>query len=542
MNIPFFALYFKHRKIRKIRRIIRGYQVLKSSGQLGLVRRVKREFGDTRIDEVTTAATDFIFGAGKEEAELITRQFLLLRNTGIALHNNLLYSIGSGNSRIVCPLPKAFRLVLIKNGFNVSQWRSSGIWACYIILLWCFGIVTVVKHFCNGLIRIASSGLVSTERYAYFTGLQSNNLPRPGKDGKSYDTVTWYSNWKGAGDNLAVFYHQCKGTPVCRLKSKKVSFRKEPFPAIRNVADLSWFFMWSTGAVILSAFDICRGRWWNAFLLAETTRAAVTRLAIPSELAVDYLFENSDSVFRPVWTYEAERKGSRIISYFYSSFEDFKLPGGYEPNSTYWQAMNWPLYAVWDHYQEQLIERNINKNANVIVVGPIWLSSSLVDLPEIPDSAVAVFDTPRLKMSSHFGFSTIAELYGNSAVPVTFIRDIASALEKYDGIIAHKGKRNRGLENLHKGYVRSIMKLVHQNRLLSIDADTSPIVVIEKCKAVISMPFTSTAILGRELGKPSIYYDPTGLIQKDDRGAHGILVISNESELQDWIGKVFNPV
>jgi polysaccharide biosynthesis PFTS motif protein len=52
------------------------------------------------------------------------------------------------------------------------------------------------------------------------------------------------------------------------------------------------------------------------------------------------------------------------------------------------------------------------------------------------------------------------------------------------------------------------------------------------------MPFTSTALIGRELGKPSIYYDPFGQIQKDDRAAHGIKVVTGEKELHDWMSNL----
>ena len=37
-----------------------------------------------------------------------------------------------------------------------------------------------------------------------------------------------------------------------------------------------------------------------------------------------------------------------------------------------------------------------------------------------------------------------------------------------------------------------------------------------------------------EAGKTSIYYDPTGKLQKDDRAAHGIILISEKKELEQW--------
>jgi hypothetical protein len=49
------------------------------------------------------------------------------------------------------------------------------------------------------------------------------------------------------------------------------------------------------------------------------------------------------------------------------------------------------------------------------------------------------------------------------------------------------------------------------------------------------MPFTSTALIARNMGKPSIYYDPTGNLQKDDRAAHGIPIVSGVSELETWL-------
>jgi polysaccharide biosynthesis PFTS motif protein len=73
---------------------------------------------------------------------------------------------------------------------------------------------------------------------------------------------------------------------------------------------------------------------------------------------------------------------------------------------------------------------------------------------------------------------------------------------------------------------------------VKIDPAVSASDMIEKCSAVISMPFTSTALLGRAAGKPSIYYDPIGLIQKNDPAAHGIPIVSGEEELNKWISVI----
>ena len=46
-----------------------------------------------------------------------------------------------------------------------------------------------------------------------------------------------------------------------------------------------------------------------------------------------------------------------------------------------------------------------------------------------------------------------------------------------------------------------------------------------------------TALIAKHEGKPSIYYDPSGNTQKDDRAAHGIQVINNLYELEEWVKK-----
>jgi polysaccharide biosynthesis PFTS motif protein len=88
---------------------------------------------------------------------------------------------------------------------------------------------------------------------------------------------------------------------------------------------------------------------------------------------------------------------------------------------------------------------------------------------------------------------------------------------------------------VHPAYELAIRRLSKTANYLELDPDTSASALIEKCQAVISTPFTSTALIGRELGKPSIYYDPHGICKKDDRAAHGIPILSGQQELRDWL-------
>lgn len=74
-----------------------------------------------------------------------------------------------------------------------------------------------------------------------------------------------------------------------------------------------------------------------------------------------------------------------------------------------------------------------------------------------------------------------------------------------------------------------------------IYSDSAGYTLIARASAVISMPFTSTAHIARELGKPTCFYDPTGIIQRDGRAAHGIPIIIGRDELQGWLASLELP-
>jgi polysaccharide biosynthesis PFTS motif protein len=91
---------------------------------------------------------------------------------------------------------------------------------------------------------------------------------------------------------------------------------------------------------------------------------------------------------------------------------------------------------------------------------------------------------------------------------------------------------------VHRRYTATVERLAASGGIITIDPDTSAHRVIERTAAVISFPFTSTALIARQLGKPSIYYDPHGFIQAGDRAAHGIPVVSGIDALRRWVAEL----
>ena len=100
-----------------------------------------------------------------------------------------------------------------------------------------------------------------------------------------------------------------------------------------------------------------------------------------------------------------------------------------------------------------------------------------------------------------------------------------------------KKKREIG-RGAHPAYRNLLNQIINEKNIIIIDPEVSVLSVIESSSAVISMPFTSVAIMAKNLGKPSVYFDPSKTIFKDDRAAHGIQVIHEIDELEDWLKKL----
>jgi len=134
---------------------------------------------------------------------------------------------------------------------------------------------------------------------------------------------------------------------------------------------------------------------------------------------------------------------------------------------------------------------------------------------------------------SKFAIYMYSSEYYNYNVVNQFLSDVQLVLNKNNIGMVHKSKRTKKFE--HKRYVRRIRQLSKELNFIKIYPDVDALQVIQKTKACISMPFTSTAIIAKQEGKPSAYYDPSGTIQKDDRAAHDIPVLSGINELEDWV-------
>lgn len=534
MRIPVITKLLQRSRRRRLRHVMRGYRYLKRSGQLGKIAEVKEALTSTEINQCERRAAKFFFGAGFKDAELIIRQYLLVRVGGLNLNQALLYALGKFGSGVVHPLPPEWRKVVEQHGFKVARVRTALAWNSFVTLLLAYGMVSIARQLVGSVKEKILPSFQVLGRFAYFDALTLGNLPRPCKDERSHDIITWYQQWSGRVSDLDTFCHGVKG-----VASDGVAVVSVPsaIPPLTNCGPLIRFVGWSVAASTIAIIDCLRGRWWHALLLREASSAAMVRMLETDKLARDYLFHNSNWIYRPLWTYEAGKKGSRTTFYFYSTnCEGFKRPNIYPLLPYGWRAMNWPHYLVWDYYQADFVRQAVGESASITVVGPIWFYAGRIEARHLPQKAVAVFDVQPVRSAFYQTLGIELEYYTPNTAN-QFLSDVYCVLREYEGTMVLKRKRKIG-KLAHPKYRQFVQKFDGQMNFVAVDPDVSALRLIEDCVAVISMPFTSTALLGRDLGKPSVYYDPCGLIQRDDKAAHGIEILCGVEQLREWMGFV----
>lgn len=508
---------------------MRSERLLRKEGRLHIIDDICALLATTPLPIPPTQYSKLFFGAAMPHAELALRQYVYLRQVLYKLPRSLLAMLDRSGGHLVYPLPAPWRKLVAGAGFAVQPVLSRLLWIAYVLFYWAYGCLTIGQ-----LLAQAAQGTKQavTGKFAHFEYIGEGQTPRPAEDGRSFDVMTWYRLWLGRAPDIEGLSYRIKGRSRLSADSGVHALRTPALPVLAPGPYLR-FVGWCLAAIGLSAADLLRGRWWHAMMLSE---AALARFVsgVPTEaLARDYLFNNSGWLYRPLWSYEAERRGSRILCYHYSTNSAaFKRPDGYPPEHYTWRITNWPLHVVWDEEQAAFIRRAVGET-DVQIAGPIWFSSTPEPSPSLDKPSIAVFDVQPFRPSMG---PLLAAQY-NYYAPETclaFVEDASRAIGEAGFQMLWKRKRSIG-KGAHPKYREMARRIDAHGLALVVSPDQSAVRIIEVADAVVSMPFTSTAILARHLGKPSCYYDPSGAIHKDDRGAHDIPVLVGYEDLASWV-------
>jgi polysaccharide biosynthesis PFTS motif protein len=517
-------------KKARLRSAMRGYRLLKQRGQLALILDLVQSLRDTHLHIPPEHCSQKIFGAAFSQAELVIRQTLSGREHAVI--KAILVTLGGGADRVTLPLPERWLRKIEASGFKVNYLQSS---ISFFLNGWKQLLIGYLQVGVN-LIKIFTHPLKEKSEvlpYVYFCDLVDTNLPQPPGNENSYCVINWYLQWMGRVRGVYKISHgvadyDCRPVRACSLHHQRT-----PIPLPRVIRDRLRYFTWAIYAISISTFDLLRGRWWHAHLLRETPLAAIARFTDRQLLARQYFFHNSRP-YPPLWSYELPLRDSEAVFYWYSiNSQPIKRRDGLTPLTTLYSLSNWPRYLVWDDEQSDFVKRFAGKEPKIEIVGPIWFQDSEEPLIKVKGLTIAVFGVEPFRASR---YCLIARSIDYTVPEITnrFILDITDLALNFNAKIFWKRKRDIG-RVIHPSFERCSETIRKRANVSILEPSISAFRVIHAVDIVVSMPFTSTALAARHLGKPSAYYDPSSLLVSNDPAAREIPMLQGRRALAEWL-------
>lgn len=529
-------MIFKYFEKKRIRAMMRGYRYLKKSNKLYFLEDLRRELVNNKFDIKKKKYSEAIFGAALPKAELVIRQYLSLIIPYTYLNKILLICLSNpDNKKVRVAIPQEWCKILKNKGFKVSEVICRVLWFFFLLKLYLFGIIRIFQIIINSF-PINFFQKLTIKNYSYFSKLSENNLPIIINNRKSYDVISWYwDKYKTRNhDNINQIYTSVKSKFYKNLKKNHIFFQKSIFPRFFRFKPFFKYLFWSLKVSTSTLIDLLLNRWWNVIMLNEAVFRIQANLLEKQHLAREYLFSNSEVIYRPLWTYEAEEKGSKVILYFYSiNYENFLNPKKIIP---VYLLMNWPHYLVWNKRQADFILLNtINSDPTVEIVGPIWFSDSPVSIPRFKEKIVAVFDVIPYRESIIRSYCFETDYY--NFLNISYFWKEICKLSK-DKKIKFVLKSKREINCTHsKNYFNLLNNISKKDNIYLLNSNLSPYHIIKASDRVICYPFTSVALMANELNKQTIYFDPTKLIKKNSPCANNIPILHDIKELELWLNE-----
>jgi|GEM_PF-2561495 len=326
--------------------------------------------------------------------------------------------------------------------------------------------------------------------------------------------------------------------------SAEVVFSPLAFPPLTGTLNVLGFGVDCFKVIAISALRWIQGRVYAPALIQDALEIRYLRRLSDDRLPNWYISTHTGVGGRPLWVAETEARGVKTAIVYYSinnqpiQFAMDQTPPPVNPEHL---LLNWKRYLVSDEFQKDWIKSVAQGDPEIIPLGNIPLQDNGRDLPDLPARTVSVFDIPVLRDSYFVLHGERKSIYSEKYV-CQFLTDISESLENLGIHMALKAKRTRTgqiSKFSSKQQLRLANKIIESGHCTNIDHEIAAQRLMQKTAASISIPFSSTAPSAANLGKPSIYYDPSGQLKVSGNQNHGVEVIRGRASLEEWLRKTF---
>lgn len=471
--------------------------------------------------EIKKSALDFFFLKDLDNPEQSLRQFLVHKLLGSFNSNRVLVRTLGSSDRASLPFPGEWRRILRREGIDVNDLMCEILFRSFLLKNILKGFFEIFKGFSRVECKIITRPAVRV------FGITQNCLP-VGKIGDSYDFISWLDGER-AGDNT--YYHDLADYRGC---DGRIKFDQVFYPCYRNFTARFRFLLWGIGSGVLALVLLTIGGWRTPALFNELIKKKRFEMGDVDAHYDEYIFTVSSPIYRPIWTEVVERKKKKLSLINYSTgYPHFKTTFGYTPEEIEYDLMSWPVFqnspGLFNEYARTVCPSNVN----ITFTTPIWWVDCEYAIPDWGNKTIALYDVSAVS-EDYLPDLIPYPFYRSYANGIQFLLDIYEVAEKCGYSIVYKRKRAFG--NVHDGkFIEFVGEFTKKENVFEVPPEVSPFRLSQKTTVSISMPFTTTGHIAQCIGKPSIYYDPSGVIFSDDRAAESIALITSKVKLEEWL-------
>ena len=327
------------------------------------------------------------------------------------------------------------------------------------------------------------------------------------------------------------------------FKNNILFVKRVPYDLI-NYCDLSFlsvlhFLRWQ----FFSLFELIKACFENdtniLYISMDFLALPYVRTLSKHDFLLTYVKTNSEYNYQQFWL-EDEQKNYDYFFVWYSlntKYFKFKNLASYDP---FLNDLGYIEKTVtWSEWHKRWIIMKF-PSAKVQISPPLNFGQGAAFIKK-SERSITIFDVyPRDKSLLQNLYINPENFYYSPLNCIRFVEDIVSICHdlKIEVLIKNKRKNEKFVNEQYSAY---LIELGQKPFVQIIDADTDVEALIMNTTLSISIPFTSTNYVAAYNGKSSVYYDPTGNLEFDDRedGSSLIEFINNKNNLRAYLNEKF---
>ena len=502
------------------------FKNLKKNNELYKINELKTQLTDTSLLLKENYFTRY-FNINIQTFELSVIQFIKMHCLELNFNKNILKAYNS-KSKFSSPLPKRWQDHIVIKKININKFMSSFKWLLLCMKYYFKSYKTIYILFYESLKNIFYKNDVNLQNCIFINNLNKDII-------SSQDLSSTAINWLKKNQSLKnkKCFQNSLNIKDFKFNNSSIIYRKKSFPYLSNFRDFSNFSIWILKSHYYLICDLFKNYNLINFLFYSEFIESYLHKNLTSENNI-FLFNNSNSLYRPLWTFIIEKKNSKVFFYFYSTNNEPIIDINSLPLFG-WYPLTWNNYLI-AHKQQLNFINSVTKVNYKYQIADVF-DHSIKSNVSLPDNFILAFD---ISPQNDVEFSYSGEMYDYFSYDKIeiFLNDIVNIVSRHGINLVLKTKKLNVANN--RKYQLLIKKISALPNIYICSTNLTLENLIQNSKLVISYPFSSPSLIAKNINKKSIYYDPLQLITHNHNNRLGINLINTKIELENLILKCIN--